>query len=300
MDKKRPGRALEDLEIQLPPLQKTFIEAVELMQQPHEPEFEQVLDLAEHDPAVVARLLRMVNSAYYSQRRPITSPHRALMIMGTVPVIGVVMGMSLQQAKVPREARGPSMQLIRHSVATAFLARHLLARDPASTPEAESQRAVFTAALLHDIGKLVLLYNDPGAAAAFYRTASGRSTPEADLLVQERAIFGYDHVEAGVYLSRRLQFPDVLTSAIAWHHRYGQLGPGEHATKAVVYPVAAANQAAKELGYALNHEASSSREADPWTLLLDEHVVGYESTEAMLAEVAAVEGELAAYVEAMV
>ncbi len=68
----------------------------------------------------------------------------------------------------------------------------------------------------------------------------------------------------------------------------------------MVYPVAAANQAAKELGYALNYEATPSREADPWALLLDEHVVGYQSPEAMLAGVVAVEGELAAYVEALV
>ncbi len=134
-----------DLAIQLPPLPKTLLEAVELMNQPQGPEFEQVIDLVEHDPAVAARLLRMVNSAYYGQRRPITSPHRAVMIMGTVPVIGVVMGMSLQQAEVARPARGPSVQLIRHSVATAFLARHLLARDPARAPVPEGQRTVFTA-----------------------------------------------------------------------------------------------------------------------------------------------------------
>ena len=120
------------------------------------------------------------------------------------------------------------------------------------------------------------------------------------MLEQERALLGYDHVEAGVYLSERLEFPDVLTAAIRWHHRYGELGPGEQAIKAVVYPVAAANQATKELGYALNYEATPSREVDPSALLLDEHVVGYESPEATWAEVVAVEGELAAYVAAVV
>ena len=114
-----------DLAIQLPPLPKTLLEAVELMNQPQGPEFEQVIDLVEHDPAVVTRLLRMVNSVYYGQRRPITSLHRAVTIMGAVPVIGIVLGMSLQQAKVAQPARRPWMHLIRHSVATAFLARHL-------------------------------------------------------------------------------------------------------------------------------------------------------------------------------
>ena len=289
-----------DLGIQLHPLPKTLLEAVELMNQPQGPEFEQVIDLVEHDPAVATRLLRMVNSVYYGQRRPITSLHRAVTIMGAVPVIGTVLGMSLQQATVAQPARRPWMHLIRHSVATAFLARHLLAHDPARVHEPDHQREVFVAALLHDIGKLVLLYNEPVAAAAFYLAAPDRAKSDAEVLEQERALLGYDHVEAGGYLSRRLEFPSVLTAAIRWHHRYGQLGPGEQAIKAVVYPVAAANQAAKELGYALNYEATPSREADPSALLLDAHVVGYESPEAMWAEVVAVEGELAAYVAAVV
>lgn len=289
-----------DLAIQLPPLPKTLLEAVELMNQPQGPEFEQVIDLVEHDPAVVTRLLRMVNSVYYDQRRPITSLHRAVTIMGAVLVLGIVLGMSLQQATVAQPARRPWMHLIRHSVATAFLARHLLAHDSTIGYEPDHQRKVFSAALLHDIGKLVLLYSKPGAAAEFYLAAPDRAKSDAEVLEQERALLGYDHVEAGVYLSERLQFPSVLTETIRWHHRYGQLGPGEQAIKAVVYAVAAANKAAKELGYALNYEATPSREADPSALLLDEHVVGYESPEAMLAGVVAVEGELAAYVAAVV
>ena len=292
---------MEDLNVQLPPLQNTVIEALELIRQPHGPEFEQVIDLAEHDPGMVARLLRIVNSAYYGQRRPITSIHRAVMIMGTVPVTGIVMAMSMQQAQVARPARRPWKQLIRHSVATAFLARHLLAHDPASATayEPERQRDVFTAGLLHDVGKMVLLYNNPGAAAEFYLDPSARAQSDAEVLEQERALLGYDHVEAGVYLSERLQFPDVLTTTIAWHHRYDQLSAEKEAIKHVLYPVVAANQAANVLGYALNHGTTSSREADPWALLLEENVVGYRSTEAMLEEVAALEGELAAYVEAV-
>ena len=199
--RRRPGV----LAIQFPPLQTTLLEAVELMIQPQGPEFEQVLDLVERDPGVATRLLHMANAAYYGQRRPVSNIHRAVMIMGAVPVTEMVLALSLQQVPLDRPARLASAHLMRHSMATAFLARHLLARDPApprgQPGRKKRQREVFTAALLHDIGKLVLLYNYPGAASAFYRAASDSSKPDAEVLAQERALFGHDHGAAGGYLS---------------------------------------------------------------------------------------------------
>lgn len=301
MDATKPGSPLEELDIQLPPLQSTLVQALELMQQPEGFDFEDIIRLVEHDPGVTTRLLRMVNSAYYGQRRSITSVHRAVMLMGADPVLGIVMSMSLQQAKMAGSARLPTTHLIRHSVATAFLARHLVAYNPATpAPDPSILRDVFTAALLHDIGKLVLLYNNPLPVATFYLTDAERTPTDAEVLEQERTLFGYDHVEAGVYLSEQLHFPDMLSTAIAWHHRYDQLDPEEAEIKRVLHPVVIANKAANMLGFALNRAATSRvTEDEPEGLLLQNSALGYESAGAIWRAVKAVEDELDAYVEAV-
>ena len=301
MNVKKTCSTLEGLDLQLPPLQSTLVHAIELMQQPEGADFEDVVRLTEHDPSVLSRLLRMANSPYYGQRHPITSIHRTVMIMGADPVLGIVMSLSLRQAQLTGPAQRASKQLIRHSVATGYLARHLCRRDPAGcAQERDIPREIFTASLLHDIGKLVLLHNAPAVAVPFYQATSSASCSDAEVLEQERARFGYDHVEAGVYLCEHLALPEALAAAIAWHHRYDQFSTEEVAIKQVVYPVAAANKAANMLGYALNRaDTSDASNADPWALLLEEQVLGYASVEAILEEVVAVEGELAAYVEAV-
>ena len=301
MSMESPLNALENADIKLPPLQGTLVRAIEIMQQPGSAPFEDVVGLVEHDPGVASRLLRMANSPYFGLRHPITSIHRMVTILGAGPVLGIVMNLSLRQAQLTGRAHTASKQLISHSVATAFLARHLLAHDPASnTVEDHRGRDVFTASLLHDIGKLVLLYNKPAVAVPFYQASALTVHSDAEVLEQERTLFGYDHVEAGVYLAKELQFPELLTAAIARHHSYDRLSTEDAAIKGVVFLVAAASKAANMLGYTLNRaDTSETSHADPWGLLLKEQVLTYPSVEALLAKVVAAEDELAAYIQAV-
>lgn len=69
------------------------------MNLPQGPELRQVLGLVQHDPGVVARLLRVVNSACYGQRSSVTSVWRAVVVLGTVSVTGIVMGMAMQDVQ---------------------------------------------------------------------------------------------------------------------------------------------------------------------------------------------------------
>ncbi|MFW5972452.1 MAG: HDOD domain-containing protein, partial [Bacteroidota bacterium] len=101
---------------------QTLTEALEFMRHPEHLEIAPVTAMVQRDPVVVARLLNIVNSAYYGLRHQITSADRAVVMLGPVAVAGIVVGM--QMLKLRELIDGPAgacfNRLIRHSVATAF------------------------------------------------------------------------------------------------------------------------------------------------------------------------------------
>ena len=293
---------LGSLELQCPPLPQTLLRAIDLMNQPDGPQMEQVLEMVQHDPGVTARLLRLVNSAYYGQRSQITSVSRAVLILGTVSVTGVVMSMGLNEVRTTLDARTtlPFLNLIRHSIATAFLARHLFSRDREADPTLQDQLGgVYTGALLHDFGKLILLYNYSAEAAALYTQAG--CGEDFDVLACERDRFGYDHVETGVYLCRRLRFPVVLMTTIALHHREPPLDDIEPATRQLAYLVQAANKAAYALGFGCGRPLTWRQccEDPLWARLVEERVVAYPDRDALLQDVLATRQGMEDYVDAI-
>jgi len=116
---------LSDLELECPPLPQTLLAAIQLMEQPEPPEPEAVEAMLHVDPAAVARVLRVVNSAYYGVRGQIGDVHHAIVILGPANVLGLIMGMGMLSLKRAFDARTafPFLTLVRHSVATAYLAR---------------------------------------------------------------------------------------------------------------------------------------------------------------------------------
>ena len=308
---KRPDRAtapvktsLGELELQCPPLPQTLLQAVDLMYRPDGPELDEVIKMVQHDPGVVARLLRVVNSAYYGQRGDIQSVQRAVVILGTITVTGIVMSMSLQdvRASLNDKTALPFLNLVRHSNATAYLARHLLANNPKGDVDQEVLGGVYTGALLHDFGKLVLLYNYPEVAANFYTKSHRDLPPDSTFLKEERNLFGYDHVETGVYLCRRLHFPEPLTTSVALHHRHVSLGDEDIKMKQLVYAVSAANKAASALGFGFNKEITwdACQEDSVWDQLIDEQVVGYPTREALLETMMTAQEEMTTYVDLVI
>lgn len=255
-DKQPP---LQDLKLRYPPMPQTLIEAMELMEHPEDLEVRPVTRMVQRDPFVVARLLHTVNSAYYGLRSTVKSAERAVVMLGPVAVAGIVVGMNM--LKLRSVFDGPAgdsfLRLIRHNIATAFLSRHLLDGTPdenANPRPAERIGLSFTAGLLHDFGKMVLVYNHPEKAAQFYDERILKShLIDSDVRRLEQFLFGYDHTEAGEYLARKLSFPDELSATIRYHHEPEKFkGPAE--TKDVIRAVAAANQAAKTMGFGFDRK----------------------------------------------
>jgi HD-like signal output (HDOD) protein len=275
------------------------------MHHPDGADLAQVVALVQHDPIVVARLLRIVNSAYYGQVGEIKSLRRAIVVLGPITVLGIIMSMGLVEVRAVLDDRNAAafLDLIRHSAATAFVAQRLLAGAPGllidERDRLESMSEVYTAGTLHDFGKLVLIYNHPREASRFYMAARG---PHEDLLAVEKAVFGYDHLEAGVYLAQRLNFPAGLIAAIAFHHRPERLADGGGEIGRLAYAVAAGNLAANALGYTLNDACTwDDLIADPlWQQIVDRDVMEFPDADAITQFVASSTDALAAYVDAVV
>ena len=265
--------SLQNLELRCPPLPQTLTEALELMHQPDRLEVDPVTTMVERDPAVVARLLQTVNSAYYGLDQSVSSTRRAVVMLGPVAVTGLVVGMNL--LKLRSILSGPLascfMRLVRHNVAVGFLARLLHERAGGDPSLSDESGDPFTCGLLHDFGKIVLSYNAPEEALALYEEQTIEDElQDPNLRNVEQLLFGYDHTEAGEFAARKLNFPDALVTTIRCHHDPDALdtaSPAGHLLRLVV----AANTAANAMEYAFTHpiEWDECLDHPVWTLLLN-------------------------------
>jgi len=173
---------------------------------------EKVLTVIGKDPSLTANLLKLCNSAYYGRRRQVGSVKEALVMLGNKTVVTLAFATSMGDV-----LRG---QLTAYRLAKDELWHHALATAHASAYLAEVSGSVsikdraFTAGLVHDVGKLLLntmLLKQMNQLPPY--------TTSKQLIDTERDILGFDHSEAGAALAEAWNFPDMLVSAIFYHHR---------------------------------------------------------------------------------
>lgn len=167
------------------------------------------------DIGLAARMLHLVNSAYCGLAQRISNIETAITILG----LNTVRHLALT-VEVFRSFGGPSGAefdaLERHASLTARIARKL-------APDRRTADVAFTAGLLHDAGKLVLMRRAAGAYAAAIELAarSGTSVFEA-----EKASLGATHAEIGAYLLGLWDLPHAIVEPVACHHTLEHIGPG--------------------------------------------------------------------------
>ena len=174
------------------------------------------------DPALSARILKVVNSSFYGMPRRVGSMNRAISLLGLNAVKNIAVAASLG-----RMFRGASRipgldprHLWDHSLDTA-LATCMIARASGSDCAEEA----FLAGLLHDIGLMVEFQHDPALFAGMIGTLALEpdGTPASDLRALEVERFGVEHQDLGAVLCQRWKFPKSLVRATANHHDPGVL-----------------------------------------------------------------------------
>jgi putative nucleotidyltransferase with HDIG domain len=191
----------------LPPLSPAALKAMALLER-KAVDLTTVAHELDRDPALVARILRLANSPFYGCVSRVATVHKACLVLGTRTLHQVIMAAAVM-ATLEARFQVDSTRRWRHATATARAAR-LLAEGRHSDPE-----LVATAALLHDLGRILLgacladEYHDITAHAR----AAGVPIREAEL-----EAFGVDHAVIGARVVEKWRLPSALTLAIGRHH----------------------------------------------------------------------------------
>ena len=170
-------------------------------------QMDEVVAVLESDPALSARLLRLVNSVGFSLRTACTSVRHAAALVGTEKLNQVASTAAILDMYESGGER--AKQLLEHATVVGTLCRYLAFHFGLPPDE------LFTCGFLHDIGKLMLLDTEGDA----YLELIGPETPDFDTThIEERKRFGFDHALLAGHVLAAWNIPHPVPKVVAWHH----------------------------------------------------------------------------------
>ncbi|MFC1823461.1 HDOD domain-containing protein [Thermodesulfobacteriota bacterium] len=163
------------------------------------------------DSSLTAKVLRLVNSAYYGLPNRIGDIDQALTLLGTEAVKNIAISTSVHQAfnHVKDHAVFRLKSFWRHSLLCAQLARLIAKKASFASPE-----EAFLSGLLHDIGKLVLWVNFNEEYIEILKSSGDR----ADRLLEAERRLGATHGDVGAWLIDRWALQSFMADAALYHH----------------------------------------------------------------------------------
>ncbi len=231
----------------LPPAPVVLPQLLPLLNQP-DIDCSRVVEVITYDQSLTAAVIQTCNSAYFAGRSPVDDIQEAIQRLGFREVYQIVLAVSGSRVLGPAQkgygiAEG---ELWKHSVCTAVAAQ-LMAED-----QGGDTSLVFTAALMHDVGKLVLA----GALESIYaKVVEETEQNQYSLLETEKKLLGVQHAEVGGRLLARWKFPANLVSAVWFHHQPEAAKPHEKLASYVYL----GNMIAHFMGYGFGHQAFALR-----------------------------------------
>ncbi len=197
----------------LPSIPSLYSEIVEKMNDP-DAALEDVGVIIAKDPGMTAKILKLVNSAFFSLRREVSNPADAAAFLGLDTIKSLVLSLNAFSQYESVKTDGFSLAALwNHSLATASAAKRIaqLEKSVAKTVD-----HAFAAGLLHDVGKTVLAFNFPDQYGKTIQLAQSQG---ADLLKAEQETFGANHADVGGYLLGLWGLPVPVVDAISLHHQ---------------------------------------------------------------------------------
>jgi putative nucleotidyltransferase with HDIG domain len=173
-------------------------------------QMEQALHL---DPAISGKVLKLANSAYIGIPRTISSLHHAVVLLGNRRIHSLILGSALLGVARNQGVRSFSLtDFWRHSIITAMIAESIARHQ--KRYRTIDEHGVFSGAVLHDIGKLVLEVGLPGFVKEVHLKASSQKKP-----FFETEDTSFNHSIAGDCVAEQWNFPPDLREYILNHHQ---------------------------------------------------------------------------------
>ena len=171
-------------------------------------------DIISRDTGMTAKILQLVNSAFFGFFREISSPAQAVTLLGLDTIKALVTSVHIfSKLKIKKIGKIGIEELWKH-----FLTVGLLSRKIAKMEQMDSKAVdkAFMAGMLHDVGKIVLISNLPDEYKKVVAIADGESIAISEA---ERRVFGPSHAEVGGYLLGLWGLPDSIIEAVFFHHQ---------------------------------------------------------------------------------
>jgi putative nucleotidyltransferase with HDIG domain len=197
----------------LPPFPEVARRVLDLSRDPNTSHRE-IAEVIKYDDAITANCLKLCNSSYYGLSVKVFSMTQAVNMLGLKNIIMIALASTKTLSAFSKAQQKYCLtkgELWRHSVTTAIISQLLLKRA-----RVDEDSILFTAALLHDFGKIVL---DQYVEGDIDNLIELTQKEGVSLLEAENQVFGIDHAELGGLIAEEWNFPSMLVKSVRNHHQ---------------------------------------------------------------------------------
>lgn len=208
---KRSMESIVEAVNDLPSLPHIVVKVMELCEDP-DSTAQEIAQVLNQDQAMTARVLKMSNSAFYGFPRRIATVANAIVFLGFKTIRSIVMAASVSDI-LNQEMEGYALaygELWKHSQCSAMAAR-LIGRKTRFV----KLDLAYTAALLHDIGKVIL---NNTMKESYHEVVAKVNTDNISFIDAEDEILGFNHALVGSRVAEKWNLPPELVESIALHH----------------------------------------------------------------------------------
>ncbi len=177
----------------------------------------ELAEVLKHDPALVTKVLRVVNSPFYSVSREVTTISQAVMTLGMRAVSALTLSTSIYHITGDWETSIDRVRFWRHSLEVA-----IAARDIAEAINYKSPEEAFISGLIHDIGLLIMEKSFPDKFSRIWQQAESGD----DIFELEDRTWGTNHARVGRFLMEQWNLPEKICEAIGLYQN--EFSPGNN------------------------------------------------------------------------
>ncbi|MCD6327427.1 HDOD domain-containing protein [bacterium] len=200
----------------LPSLPSLYVKLMDELRSPS-PSIAKVGEVISADVGMTAKILQLVNSAFFGISQHVSSPTQAVNLLGLETIKALVLSAQVfSQFEVEQLPPHLASHLWNHSLATGAYSRAIARLEDS---DAQTSDHAFMAGLLHDVGKLALAVNLLDRYSKALELSEREQLP---LINAEFQTMGVSHAEVGGYLLSLWGLPDPIVEAVTFHHYPGE------------------------------------------------------------------------------